>query len=250
MSTTGWLTAAGLSPSIRRSTLGQGSSLRPAPMPTRVRTMSGRSKVARAARMAAPVGVTSSDWAGVGTRGACAAGQDLEGGRRGQGQQAVVGVHLPAAVGQGGGVQALDAQLVQPNRRADHVDDRIERADLVEMHLVDGRCRARGLRLRPAPGRPLSALALTGSGRWLSPMMAWMSERWRWWWLCGATTVIWVARRAPLCTSSTCTSTCSSSFSWARLFVQQFRRQPGVDQRGQEHVPADSGKTIAKCQLH
>ena len=58
---------------------------------------------------------------------------------RGQGHPAV-GRLDPAPAGRHrAGLEPLDAQQVEPDRRADDVDDRVDRADLVEMDLRRGR---------------------------------------------------------------------------------------------------------------
>ena len=61
--------------------------------------------------------------------------EDLGRGRRGQGHPAV-GRLDPALPGRHrAGLEPVDAQQVEPDRRADDVDDRVDRADLVEVDL-------------------------------------------------------------------------------------------------------------------
>ena len=51
-------------------------------------------------------------------------------------------------------VQSVDPQRVNAGAHADHVDDRVERADLMEVHLLGGRCRVRWPRRARALRRP------------------------------------------------------------------------------------------------
>ena len=91
---------------------------------------------ALAARMAAPVGVVelAGDGQAVGGR----PGEQGDDGRDGYGQFAMGGPHGTDAVGHGTGSDVVDAQHLEGGTRADDVDDGVERAHLVEVH-VGGR---------------------------------------------------------------------------------------------------------------
>ena len=89
-----------------------------------------------AASSAAPVGVVSSA-ANVHTEGRRTA-QQLDDSRRRVREQAVSGAHHPYAVGHGARMHFVDAEELERCARADDVDDRVEAADLVEVHLLGG----------------------------------------------------------------------------------------------------------------
>ena len=72
------------------------------------------------------------------------------GGRGGNGEQPVVGAHPTRSDGDRVRGDLLDPQRVQPGAGADDVDDRVDRADLMEMHVLDRL--AVGLRLGRGEG--------------------------------------------------------------------------------------------------
>ena len=110
--------------------------------------------------MAAPVGVVSSiSTMRLGQRNAL---EDLGRGGRGQGHPAVGGLDPALAGRNGAGLEAIHAQQVQPHRRADDVDDRIDRADLVKMDLREVDAVHLGLGLAQPQEDPLGQVFLAG----------------------------------------------------------------------------------------
>ena len=94
----------------------------------------------QAASSAAPVGVVSSPAAGPVTIGTLAARSEQcawPGPEPAASPCDVSTVPEPTATGVAS--SEVDAERVQPGARADDVDDRVDRADLVEVHVVDGR---------------------------------------------------------------------------------------------------------------
>ena len=76
--------------------------------------------------------------------------QEDRGGRGGDGEQTVVRAHPTRPDGDGVRGDLLDPERVEPGAGADDVDDRVDRADLMEVHLIDWL--AVGLRLGRGKG--------------------------------------------------------------------------------------------------
>ncbi len=64
--------------------------------------------------------------------------EQLRRSRRRDGADAVIDPHLAAACRHATGDDLIGAEHVESDRRADNVDDGVDRADLVEMNPVDG----------------------------------------------------------------------------------------------------------------
>ena len=90
------------------------------------------------------------------------AAQDLRNRRRRHGEEPVRALHIPRSHVDAGAEDAVRLELVDQDRRADHVHNGVDGADLVEVHLVHGRAVHLGLRLgqraEDAPRRLLDRL--------------------------------------------------------------------------------------------
>src|SRR3954454_17299810 len=101
----------------------------------------GPKDVASAATSAAPVGVTSSlsmstPWIGAPSSRVSVAGAGSGRGGRGQRQAAVRGVDEAAPDRERGADDRVDVERLQRERDAGDLADRVDGADLVEMHLL------------------------------------------------------------------------------------------------------------------
>ncbi len=63
--------------------------------------------------------------------------EDFQGRRRGQREDAVGAMHRPGTIMQAGNEDFLHAERFNPHAGTDHVGNRIQGADLVEVHIVD-----------------------------------------------------------------------------------------------------------------
>ena len=113
--------------------------------------------------MSAPVGVTSSCWIGSAIDRRVA--EQPDGRRRRHRKDAVRRVDHAAAHIQRRAHDRVGRKPLEPEHRADDVDDRIERADLVQVHLLDGHLMDRGFRLGQSLEQRLRTVAAAGDKR-------------------------------------------------------------------------------------
>ena len=121
---------------------------------------SGPNASTSVATIAAPVGVVSSP--ATRRRGQRNAPQQLGRGRRGNAAAAVGDLDEAGAGGHRRAHDRFDAQQVPADRRADDVGDRIDRADFVEVDLLDRRAVDLGLGLGQPAKDPLGQVFLRG----------------------------------------------------------------------------------------
>ena len=91
--------------------------------------------VALATSSAAPVGVHSSRSTGPPYDGTPRSSSATAG--AGTGQPAVLGADVPAADRDRGDHEGLEPEVLEPGAGTDHVGDRVQGPDLVEVHVVD-----------------------------------------------------------------------------------------------------------------
>ena len=139
-----------------------GSSRVPAPRPivSIVMAGSGPNRSTTVVRIAAPVGVVSS----ISTVDSASGTPLQELGRRRGGQRhpAVRRLDPAPARRHRAGLEPVDAEQVEPDGRADDVDDRVDRADLVEVDLRQVDPVDRRLGLAELAEDPLGQLVLPG----------------------------------------------------------------------------------------
>ena len=113
-----------------------GISLVPAPRPIDSTVIAGKgpNRSATVATIAAPVGVVSSISTGESASGMPLSNSAVPG--AGSGIRPWAAITEPRPGGIGAGLEPVDAQQVEPDGGADDVDDRIDRADLVEVDLL------------------------------------------------------------------------------------------------------------------
>ena len=127
------------SPTSSRSRFGcPGVSRPPAPYPDAEIRIAGSDAYCTSSmrRIAAPVGVTRSIGGPAAYTGASP--RSAKSCRRGHRQCSVRTVNCAAADVERRRQPAIDAEMRASDRRADNVDNRVDRADLVEVHLLDG----------------------------------------------------------------------------------------------------------------
>ena len=204
---------------------------------------SGPQPVTAAASRAAPVGVHISYGAGPPRTGAPASARMREHGRRRHRDRAV-----PAAGGAAGadrhraGGQPFQAERVQAGGDADHVGDRVERADLVEVDVLGVDPVHRGL----GPGQPGERVQrgvadrLGQRGRSPAP-----GRRPRYGGCCSRRSCTSTLTAPIPCRSTADTrSRTGSGADRVDRRLQGLDRYAGVDQRAEQHVAAGAGRAV------